>query len=329
MLELINESNSHIFDELAQDYEDEFSPTSGKKKNQDGKYSIDVDWRIPNVGYYWKEGSKIVGFSIVESIDGYSEIVDFYVVPAYRKKMVGKNMAFAVFNKHPGPWRVRQIPGSEVATKFWRRVIGDYTNENYTESQIENPPWGLSVCQQFNNQISHLGKRSYPETGTERDKTMRKEISVRDYRPDDVQALANIYFNTIHKINIQHYTEEQVDVWAPTSSLETEGWAKKFPRTKPIIATVGDEIVGFAEFEPNGHIDCFYCHHEWIGKGVGSALMKEILQRAKNSHIHLIFAEVSITAKPFFEKWGFRIVTQQTIIRKGIELTNFKMERTV
>ena len=35
MLELINESNSHIFDELAQDYEDEFSPTSGKKKNQE------------------------------------------------------------------------------------------------------------------------------------------------------------------------------------------------------------------------------------------------------------------------------------------------------
>jgi putative acetyltransferase len=159
---------------------------------------------------------------------------------------------------------------------------------------------------------------------------MRKEISTREYRPDDIQALANIYFNTIHKINIQHYTEEQVDVWAPKSSVEnTEGWAKKFPRTKPIIAAVGDDIVGFAEFEPNGHIDCFYCHHEWIQKGVGSALMREILQRAKDNHIDLIFSEVSITAKPFFEKWGFRIVNQQTIVRKGVELTNFKMERTV
>jgi putative acetyltransferase len=317
MLELINESNSHIFDELAQDYEDEFSSTSGKKKNQDGKYSIDVDWRTPNVGYYWKEGSKIVGFSIVESMDGYSEIVDFYVVPACRKKMVGKNMAFAVFNKHPGLWRVRQIPGSEETTKFWRRAIGEYTNENYSESQIENPPWGLSVCQVFNNQIS------------QRDKTMKKELSIRDYRPEDVQALANIYYNTIHRINVQHYTKEQVDVWAPKSSIEkTEVWAKKFSRTKPIISTIGDEIVGFAEFEPNGHIDCFYCHHEWIGKGVGSALMKEIFHRAKNNHIH-IFSEVSITAKPFFEKHGFKVVTEQTIVRKGVELKNFKMERTL
>ncbi len=158
---------------------------------------------------------------------------------------------------------------------------------------------------------------------------MKHEISLRDYRPEDTQALANIYYNTIHQINIQHYTKEQVDVWAPLSSLETHGWAKKFLRTNPIVAIVGDQIVGFAEFEPNGHIDCFYCHHEWIGKGVGSALMKEILQRAKKSSIHLIFAEVSIAAKSFFEKYEFRVVMKQQIIRKNVGLTNFKMERTM
>lgn len=131
---------------------------------------------------------------------------------------------------------------------------------------------------------------------------MTIKILIRNYRTEDTQALANIYYNTIHKINIQHYTEEQVDVWAPKSSVEnTEGWTTKFPRTKPIIAVVENEIVGFAEFESNGHIDCFFCHHGWIGKGVDSALMKEILQRAQNNYIHLIFSEVSITAKPFFE----------------------------
>lgn len=158
---------------------------------------------------------------------------------------------------------------------------------------------------------------------------MRKEISIRDYHPDDVQALANIYFNTIHKINIQHYTKEQVDEWAPASSLETEGWAKKFSRTKPIVAVVEDEIVGFAELESNGHIDCFFCHHDWIGKGIGSALMKEIFQRAKNNHIHHIFSEVSITARLFFEKNGFRVVAGHTTVRNGIERTGFKMERIV
>lgn len=52
---------------------------------------------------------------------------------------------------------------------------------------------------------------------------MRKEISIREYRPEDTQALANIFYNTVHRINIQHYTKEQIDVWAPLSSLEAEG----------------------------------------------------------------------------------------------------------
>jgi putative acetyltransferase len=155
------------------------------------------------------------------------------------------------------------------------------------------------------------------------------KILIRTYRPEDTQAIASIYYNTIHRINIQHYTKEQVDEWAPASSLETEGWAKKFARTKPIVAVVENEIVGFAEFESNGHIDCFFCHHDWIGKGVGTALMKEILQRAKNDRIHHIFSEVSITARQFFENHGFRVIAGHTTVRNGIERTGFKMELTI
>ena len=158
---------------------------------------------------------------------------------------------------------------------------------------------------------------------------MTDQIFIRDYKTEDTQALANIYYNTIHRINIQHYTQEQVDQWAPTSSLETEVWRKKFAITKPVIAVVDDEVVGFAELESNGHIDCFFCHHDWIGRGVGSALMKEILQRAQNSHLSLIFAEVSITARQFFEKNEFKIIAEHTTVRNSIERKSFKMERRI
>jgi putative acetyltransferase len=156
---------------------------------------------------------------------------------------------------------------------------------------------------------------------------MKDKIVIRNYQREDAQALANIYYNTIHQINREHYTNKQIDAWAPSSSLNTKEWTQRFAKTKPIVAIVKDQIVGFAEFEPDGHIDCFYCHHEWIGKGIGSALMEEILQRAKKNHIHRIFAEVSITARPFFEKYGFKVVTEQMVIRKSVKLTNFKMEK--
>lgn len=118
-----------------------------------------------------------------------------------------------------------------------------------------------------------------------------------------------------------------MDVWAPSISLEAEGWAKKFAKTQPFVALTGEEIVGFAEFEPNGHIDCFYCHHKWIGRGVGAALMRRIFEEAQRQHIPRIFAEVSITAKPFFEKQGFTAICEQTVIKNDVALINYKMEK--
>jgi len=155
----------------------------------------------------------------------------------------------------------------------------------------------------------------------------KSAIQVRSYRLEDASALANIYYNTIHVINAKDYSKEQLDVWAPVSSLEVEGWQKKWSKIQPLVATVENKIVGFAEFENDGHIDCFYCHHQWTGQGVGSALMRTIEDIAKNRGIIRIFAEVSITAKPFFSSKGFYIVKEQTIVRQGIELNNFVMEK--
>jgi putative acetyltransferase len=152
-------------------------------------------------------------------------------------------------------------------------------------------------------------------------------IIIREYLIEDAQALVNIYYNTIHQVNIKDYSEAQVDAWASSASLDVESWKKKWENLKPFVGIVNDQVVGFAEFEPNGHIDCFYCHHDWIGKGVGSALMDAIKTSAHKRNIARIFAEVSITAKPFFESKGFRVVKQQTIVRRGVELTNFVMEK--
>jgi putative acetyltransferase len=158
---------------------------------------------------------------------------------------------------------------------------------------------------------------------------MKNNISIRSYNETDAAALAAIYFNTIHNINSKDYSSEQVDAWAPRSSLETEGWRRKWKKLQPLVATINDKIVGFAELEENGYIDCFYCHHEYQGHGVGSALMREIENRARKNKLDKLFAEVSITAKPFFEAKGFTVKKQQSVIIRGVEFINFVMEKIV
>ncbi len=152
-------------------------------------------------------------------------------------------------------------------------------------------------------------------------------ILIRQYEESDATFLAAIYFNTIHHINIKDYSPDQVNAWAPKTSIEIERWLKKWEKLPPIVAVMDNNIVGFAEFEKNGHIDCFYCHHEYQRCGVGSALLKEIEQRARRDNINKIFAEVSITAKPFFEAHGFQVLKQQTVAIRGQQLTNFVMEK--
>lgn len=155
---------------------------------------------------------------------------------------------------------------------------------------------------------------------------MSKKIIIRQYDCSDAQDLANIYYHTIHFINSKDYSEEQVNAWAPSFSLETTGWKEKWKQLPPIVAQIIDKVVGFVELEPNGHIDCFYVHHEYQGCGVGSALMNEIFIKANALKLKRVFAEVSITAKPFFESKGFQVVRQQNVNIRGVELTNFVME---
>lgn len=157
---------------------------------------------------------------------------------------------------------------------------------------------------------------------------MNNKIQVRRYQEGDAKHIAHIYYNTIHTVNAKDYTKEQLDAWAPWSSVQDySGWQEKLEKIKPFVALIDDSIVGFAEFESNGHIDCFYVHHEFQGAGIGSTLMHEIEKEAVDELISRVYAEVSITAKPFFEAKGFHVVKQQTVQVHGVELINFVMEK--
>lgn len=154
---------------------------------------------------------------------------------------------------------------------------------------------------------------------------MNKAIKVRAYDPDDARILADIFYDTIHIVNTRDYTLEQINAWAPDKNYNF--WQDKLAITKPFIATIDNVIVGFADFETSGHIDCFYCHHDWQRKGIGKTLIAAIEKNANTKKINHTYAEVSISAKPFFNKMGFTSIKEQEVMVKGISLKNFLMEK--
>lgn len=151
-------------------------------------------------------------------------------------------------------------------------------------------------------------------------------IIVRQFQPGDVEDICHLFYDTIHSINRRDYTNEQVNAWAPYRNSYSK-WREKLDRTQPLIATICDKIVGFAELENNGHIDCFYIDKDFQKIGVGTKLLNAINQKAISSRMSRLHAEVSITAKTFFEKHNFKLLSKQSVVVRSLELTNFLMEK--
>ena len=95
------------------------------------------------------------------------------------------------------------------------------------------------------------------------------------------------------------------------------------------VADDDGALAGFGELEPNGHIDCFYCHHAYQRRGIGSMIYNQIEQEALSLGITRLFTEASITARAFFESHGFSMVKQQEVVLRGVGFTNFVMEKVL
>jgi putative acetyltransferase len=88
-------------------------------------------------------------------------------------------------------------------------------------------------------------------------------------------------------------------------------------------------IAGFADLEPDGHIDMLYVHAEHQSKGVARALLAHIEDVAIRLGLDRLYTEASITARTAFEHSGFPVVATQTVLLRGETFTNYRMERQI
>ncbi|MYM58368.1 GNAT family N-acetyltransferase [Vibrio sp. OCN044] len=150
-------------------------------------------------------------------------------------------------------------------------------------------------------------------------------ITIRQYKPEDAQALWEVFFFTVRNINIQHYSQQQVEAWAP-DNWNQEVWQEIMLQISPYIAEIDGQVAGYTDLQDSGLIDHFFCHYKFQGKGVGRAMMEYVIEQSKQRGISRLYSEVSITARPFYERMGFNLVREQQVEMRGQLMTNFVME---
>jgi putative acetyltransferase len=151
---------------------------------------------------------------------------------------------------------------------------------------------------------------------------------VRDYVRGDAEPICRLFYETVRAVNLGDYAPEQVRAWAPEVP-DPDAWHGRMSGRHTLVAVEGGEVVGFAELEEDGHLDMLYCRADDVGRGVGSGLYAAVEERARGLGVGRISTEASITARPFFVRRGFRVLRRNTVLREGIELTNFSMEKAL
>ena len=90
-----------------------------------------------------------------------------------------------------------------------------------------------------------------------------------------------------------------------------------------MVAVEDGIIVGFGDMDASGYLDRLYVHRAYQGQGIASAICDRLEGRIPGK----IVTHASLTARPFFEKRGYRVVREQQVERRGVKLTNFVMEK--
>lgn len=149
---------------------------------------------------------------------------------------------------------------------------------------------------------------------------------VRLVRDEDLVHLIDLFRDTVRTVNSRDYSPSQVVAWAP-DIIDPAVWRTRFAGQTVFVCEYDGELAGFASYLANGHLDMFYVHARRQGRGIGSALLAAIEADSNSRGISRLDSDISITARPFFERRGFVHLAEQTVHVRGESFTNHRMEK--
>jgi len=145
---------------------------------------------------------------------------------------------------------------------------------------------------------------------------------IRAYSPDDAEATAQLFRETVREVCKDDYTPDQLRAWV-SGCDDLDAWSASLLANGALVAEENGRVVGFGDIDETGYLDRLFVHKDHQGKGVGTALCKSLEELASDS----VSTHASITARPFFEARGYVVVSKNVVARDGERLVNYLMNK--
>lgn len=135
---------------------------------------------------------------------------------------------------------------------------------------------------------------------------------IRAYRAGDDAAGTHAAFReAVLRTASADYDSEQIDAWAGAAGIDLASWDARRSAAHTFVAVVGGEVAGFADFLDDGLLDMLFVHPDHGRTGVARALVTTVQHEARSAGLTSLHTHASRTARPAFERFGFRTTRER------------------
>ncbi|MCW4464267.1 GNAT family N-acetyltransferase [Glutamicibacter sp. MNS18] len=152
-------------------------------------------------------------------------------------------------------------------------------------------------------------------------------VQIRSYESADAQTTLRIFHEAITVTAAADYTPEQVAAWARLDKPDLRRWDRSMLARDSYVALVDGQAAGFSDVSADGYIDMMFVSPRFARRGVARELLAFLERRARRCAVRQLSSNVSITARPLFESFGFHLVAEQHPVIGGVVMTNFHMAK--
>jgi putative acetyltransferase len=154
------------------------------------------------------------------------------------------------------------------------------------------------------------------------------QIEIRIAKEADLESILILFKDCVLTICRGDYSQEQLNAWA-SAAANIQRWKDKIKLQYFVVAHVSKKLVGFGALENKDLIDLLYVHKDCQGSGVGSKILESLVSMSRSQGIKVLKAEVSKTARHFFESNGFAVVLEQAKQIDSLVITNYQMTKAL
>ncbi|MFT5511667.1 MAG: putative acetyltransferase [Bacteroidia bacterium] len=151
---------------------------------------------------------------------------------------------------------------------------------------------------------------------------------IMEAQKSDIPSLIEVFETGISQAAKADYSPLEIQSWLETAQIATR-WSRLIEEQYVLIVLEGNKVVGFGSLKGEDYVDFIYVHGQHLRKGIAQRVLDALISKAVFQNVDFLCSDVSLTAKPFFEKNGFKVIHKNENQRGNEVLINFRMRKAL